>query len=271
MPSDTSSAFASANLFPTNEFIAVSTNMVPLLAGDWYLAVYTRTNINLTYSIRASEVLAANVGTLTNGGGYPGTTLAANNAAANGISYYRFVVASTAVQANFEILNPSGDVDLYIRKDLPLPSASNFAYSSANGGTTNEFIAVVNSAGTVPLSGGDWYLAVVNRTNAPVSYVVRVTQFAESLVPPTLIRLSSGVAYTNTITTNGLWFDGIPHYYVFNVSSNAQWATFEIDRPTNTVEMVIRKGLPLPTGSLWDYQTGLNSGPNTTDRDQFWL
>lgn len=261
LPSDTTFDAASTNSYPANEFIAITTNGTPpLLPGDWYLAVYTRETTNVTFTVRATEFFATNIVTLTNASPYATTTVASNGTPAGGISYFRFVVTNTAVQANFEILNPSGNVDLYIRRDLPLASPANATFSSANSGTLNEFIAVATNLTLLP---GDWYIAVVNRTAAPVSYAVRATQFAEGL--PTLIRLQNGIAYTSNVNTNELWFDLRTHYYVFSVTNTAQWATFEINRPTNTVELVLRKGVPLPTATLRDYQSGLNSGANTND------
>jgi len=87
------------------------------------------------------------------------------------------VVTTNAVRAQFEINGPSGDLTLVARKGLPVPSLNSYDFISANPGTNDELIVLYNDTAPVPLTPGDWYLAVINPSSAPVSYSVIATEY----------------------------------------------------------------------------------------------
>jgi hypothetical protein len=220
--------------------------------------VVNQSTNNVTYRVRATQVLSNSIVRLANCVTYNTNLVASNAVSGGGVQYYVYTVSPNAVQANFEVFASGiapGNVDLYVTKGLPLPSPTNWVAASQNPGTLSEFTYVNKSSVPTPLSAGDWYIAVVNKTANTLTYGVRVTEVAEGLT--TLTRLTNGIPRTTTVTTNRLFADGKIDYFVFTVSTNSLWATFDIQRPTNTVMMVIRKGFPLPTRASSDYQSGI--------------
>jgi len=256
LPSDTNFVYASTNLLATNEFIAVAQGQSPvgLTPGDWYLAVYSREAVDVSYSVVAMEIVASDIVTLTNCIGYAASVPA--NGSRSPIAYYRFVVDTNAIQANFEVLNPSADVRLSVRKGLPLPYKGDTAYYSNNSGLVNESILVTNNAPVFPLTPGDWYLSVENDGLSAMNFTVRVSEIA---LGNNLVVLTNGAGYTSSATPCPA---GETDYYLFNVSGTAQRVQFDILSPSDNVNLVIRKGLPLPTTSSRDYAS---SNPGTND------
>jgi len=147
------------------------------------------------------------------------------------------------VQLNVEILNPDGNVDLFVERGFCPNNLLTSSYSSTNGGTTNELIIVATNSLPRPLSAGTWAIAVANRDNVPVSYTIRVTEILASQI----IRLTNAVPYTNTITGLAAGTVLPVEYYVFNVSTGAVRAQFEILQPDGNVNLIARKNLPVPT------------------------
>jgi subtilisin-like proprotein convertase family protein len=264
LPGVTNYQDLSTNSGFVNEYIRVLPNGATpavLSSGDWYLAVVTKApSTSVSYKVKATQVLANSILRLTNCVTFSTSLPGTNAIPSGGVQYYIYTVGANAVQANFEVFTNGfapGDADLFVTKGLPLPGPTNFLAVSQRIGTNNEF-AQINKSSTPPLSGGDYYIAVVNKSANPLTYGVRVTEVAEGL--PTLTRLFNRVPQTNTVVTNRLFYEGKIDYFVFTVSSNAQWATFEIGRPTNTVVMLISKDLPLPTRTLASYKTGVGTG-----------
>src|SRR5205823_6187975 len=160
---------------------------------------------------------------------------------------------SNAIQANFELRNLSGNADLYIRRSLPVPSTNSFFYASTNAGNASELIVVTNGAPTYPLAPGDWYLAVINRSDAAVDYTVAVSQFVDG---GNVVTLSNALPYN--ASGNSCPVTPID-YYRFTVSGSAVRAQFEVLSPSEDVNLVLQKGLPLPTVARAPYQS-TNSG-----------
>jgi hypothetical protein len=111
------------------------------------------------------------------------------------LDYYQYDVAPNGTNVMFEILDPSGDVDLVIRRGLPLPHASNpsgFDYASRNPGTADELIVLDRDSQPVPLTSGRWYIGVFNFDTVDVTYSVMVT---EEIAGYGVIELTNGVPY----------------------------------------------------------------------------
>ncbi|PYI83510.1 MAG: hypothetical protein DME26_14870, partial [Verrucomicrobia bacterium] len=234
LPNPNNYDYISQNLGTNDELISVFP-----IPGRWYLGVVNNENFTVAYTIKATETLATIV-SLTNAVPYT-NTIGTNSFG----DFYRFTVPSNAVRATFEILNPSGDVNLYVKNGLPLPGPGRFDFFSGNPGTNEEQLIVSNTSTPVALTPGDWYLAVQNSDAAPVTYSVRATQF----IPP-IITLTNRSAFTNSIAgTDEL------DYYEFDVTAKAFATLFEILNPTRPVVLALRKGLPLPTTNSFDYLT----------------
>ncbi len=97
-------------------------------------------------------------------------------------------------------------------------------------------------------------MAVVNRETVPVDYAVRVTEFIAGT--DALVRLTNGVSYTNEL---GNPLTREIDYYVFNVPEGSTWADFQVLNPNVNVGLLVRRTLPLPFGTNFDYRS-LNPG-----------
>jgi hypothetical protein len=188
---------------------------------------------------------------LTNGVAHVPT----NILAIGGVDFYRYRVSTNAVQVNFEVFQMSANVDLFVDYGFCSSNTLTFTYASTNGGTTNELIVVATNAAPVPLAPGDWIIAVKNNDLGPATYTVRATEVLASEI----IRLTNAVPYTNTVAGTASITNFPVNYYVFNVSTNAVRAQFEILAPSGNVNLVARKGLPLPSLASHD-KAGTNGG-----------
>jgi subtilisin-like proprotein convertase family protein len=146
--------------------------------------------------------------------------------------------------ANFAtniLVSATAPVDLLFNQTNP-PTGSN----------PNDFIFLTNSTGgsytmstnLVPppplLPGQTYYLGVKNSGAHAVTAVIRVDF--------DITALSNGVPVTGVLKTNDL-----ERYFVFNVSSNAYEATFQLLKLSGNADLVVRKGTPLPTLLSSDY------------------
>ena len=107
--------------------------------------------------------------------------------------------------------------------------------------------------------GQRYYLAVTN-SGAPSTFVIRVDFNALDTNVLGVTPLGFGqTIVTNIAVTNAL------QYYVYNVTTNAQWASFEVYPTNGDVNLYIRKATPvddpLPTPQVYDYASE-NPGTN---------
>ncbi len=93
--------------------------------------------------------------------------------APGGVNYYRFEVPEGSVRAQFEVEQPTSDLTLAVRRGLPLPTIENWDYLSSNASSNSELTVVYDFSRPVPLTSGEWYLAVLNESASPALYSVR--------------------------------------------------------------------------------------------------
>lgn len=171
LPTRNSFDYAGTNVGLTGESIVIDplSVPVPLAPGTWYLGVYpsdsNRTN-RLGYTIHALEVFA-NVSALTNG--VPLLGGITNNGV---IDYYYIDITNQVSSLALGLTNLSGNVDLFVRAGLPLPTADSFEFASTNSGTADEVIVLSGDRTPQLLNPGRWFLAVVPRDPLPVTYTV---------------------------------------------------------------------------------------------------
>jgi subtilisin-like proprotein convertase family protein len=156
----------------------------------------------VTVSVVASAVSVVtnnnfppNIITLTNATPYYASTNY------GGSDYYRFTVPTNAYAALFDVTNASGPVTLVARYGLPLPSLSTYDYITNNAALAEEHIVVLTNSTPVPLTNGDWYLAVVNVSGSNVTYTVAASYLLSSVVPPVFSSPTNGSFFTNLETT----------------------------------------------------------------------
>ena len=160
------------------------TNIVP--GGTYWLGVQNTNSFAVSFSLEVDFHLLAglpSIITLTNGIPYANS----NSAAGSATDYYLYTVTTNAARVQFEVDNPSGDVTLAARFGLPLPGLTNFDYLSENPYTNGELIVVLTNSTPVALAPGDWYLAVVNISGAPVTYSVMATEWPVTGEPINII------------------------------------------------------------------------------------
>ncbi len=241
---DNNAPYASTLGAATNELICISTasQPVPISAGEWYVAVVNREAVPVNYCLRTSQLTDTQVTTVDNGiqnvfGPLPPGDYA----------FYRYHVSSNAVRVNFEIVSPDANVDIFVQGGFCPGDLTSFAYASTNAGLSDELISVSVASRPVPLTPGDWFIAVQNNDAVDANYILLVTELTLSQIIP----LTNGVAYTNTVASVDDAAALPVDYYVFTVSSNAARAQFEILQPTDDVRLYARRGLPVP--APWDF------------------
>jgi hypothetical protein len=166
--------YGSFNPSTNTEFIAIATNSVPepLSAGDWFIAVYNADNVAANYTLRVTEILASEIIRLTNGIPYSNNVVASTSLVSYPVQYYVYRVTTNAARAQFEIRQTDGDVNIYARETLPLPTPSNSPYHSANENLSPELISVLDTSVPLPLSPGDWFITVTNASTVAAGYTI---------------------------------------------------------------------------------------------------
>jgi subtilisin-like proprotein convertase family protein len=164
-------SYASTNRGTTPEVIAItqSSTPAPLEPGRWFLSVATRGTNSASYNIVASEFVA-DVVLLTNN-----VAVTVTNAVTGTMQYFAIDVPDNATTANFQLTELTGDVNLFVRKGLPLVGTNNFDYASSNPGTNVESVAITVVSQPVPLGPGRWYIGVLPVDPAPLAYTVAAT------------------------------------------------------------------------------------------------
>jgi len=213
--------YISANAGTSNELIVVLTNSTPvaLSAGSWYLSAINVSGVPVAYSVRATEFGPDTIITLTNAIAYVKT----NSGAGSSTDYYRYVVTTNAVRAQFEIFGANADMTLVARKGLPLPGLGLFDYLSASPGTNDEVITVFTNTAPVALSPGDWYLAAINLSGGAASYSIMATEWATTGRP---IIITNQFLSSNSFCITWTSLPGV-RYHVEGrtVLNNPAWTT----------------------------------------------
>ena len=168
---------------------------------------------------------------------------------------FRFDVSSNAQAVAFDLYGLDGDLDLVVRRDLPLPAITNFHYASIRAGTQSEDIILFTNTQPVALAAGRWYLSVLNPGALAVNYTVRATEFTN--LPP-FIELTNAVPYTNSNAGIGIEPSDFYHYVA---TTNANRLQFETYGANADLTLVARRGLPPPGLGLYDYRSA-NPGTN---------
>ncbi|HLH52930.1 MAG TPA: S8 family serine peptidase, partial [Verrucomicrobiae bacterium] len=219
------------------------TNAIPgVVPGSRYFLGLQNTNpvtVNFAFGVTFD---VPGVVTLTDGVPYAGT----NYGPLNNADYYRYIVSTNAVRVQFEVNAPSSDVTLVARKGLPLPALNNYDYLSANSGTNDELIVVYDFSAPVPLTAGEWFLAVINVTASQAAYSVMATEFGS---------YGTNIVVTQNSSTNSLClsWNSIPgiHYHVQGKTriDDAQWTN--LSSTVTASDFTTAFCVPLP--SPYDY------------------
>ncbi len=225
---------------------------LPSLVGDWYLKVIPE-GASVNFSIKASILPAGIFVTPLANGVWQTNTIASDFYGSDeGREYYSFTVVDPgALYADFELapINADGNVDLLLRKGS-LPTGGDFDYAGGALGTTPELIRVRAGSGPVPLTPGEWFLAVLNTETTSVTYRVRATELT-----PTIGTLVNGVPQPGALAAPSGTV-----YYKYTASPTANRLVFALTGVTGNLEAYVRYGLPLPDASLNDYSVSTTAG-----------
>lgn len=228
------------------EVITVDSSSTPraLTSGIWYIGVYNPGANAATFSLVATELKRQTlITTLTN---YQIVTR--GNLGSNAMDYYRFLVSNTATQALFETFAANGDVNLYVRRGLPLPGPTNYHYASLNADSQDEKI-VVSTNSSIRLDAGWWFLCVSNAATNTVNYSVRAVEITPE---PPVIRPTVKLVGTNVTIT---WSSLVGSNYVLqgthNISDHVIWSEVKSLQATNQVTTVT---IPLPDPLMYFFR-----------------
>lgn len=260
-------------LGPERFLVASNSAPRPLAPGLWFLAVTNTavvtnigfaspTHYDATFTVRLAGIVTEDITRLTNGVPRTNTAPVVTNSPCRPAQHYVFRVSTNAVEAVFKTFGASGNVDLFVRHEPPLPADTNHVLASTNMGAAVETIVVSTNGTNIALTPGDWFITVLNRDGTPVDYSVCATEFVIGASGPGgIIRLSNGIAHTNTVPAAG---GAVPlsdrQFYVYSVSSNGVQADFETLFANGNVDLLLRRGVPLPTDASRD-AASLNPGP----------
>lgn len=223
------------------EGVCLLTNSAPITVapGTYYLAVVNRETNDVSFCVRAYELIEDSIVTLSNRTEV--TTTA--SLPVGGIDYYRYTASTSALQVIVEVFHANANVELLAGQSLCTGDFLNPAYLSTNAGTVAEMVIISPDSTNAPLVAGDWYIAVTNRAATPADYTVRVTEILAS----DIVTLTNQISFETDVPGSGS-SNGVPvRYFKFNVSSNAARAQFEILFTSDDVNLIAKKDLPLPT------------------------
>jgi hypothetical protein len=222
----------------------IHTNGTPPLIPNarYYLGVQNTNAGSVTFVCEVNFDIA-NVITLSSGIPFANT----NSGAGTPPDYYRFVVSSNAVRAQFEINQPTADLTLVARHGLPVPNAGFYDFLSANPGLNDELIVFFNYSTPVPLTPGDWYLAAINVSGAPAAYSILATEFE---------LYGTNAVITNETENGGsicLTWPSLPgaHYYLQGLTdlNSENWLT--LSRTLTATDYQTTYCVPTPP--LWQF------------------
>lgn len=255
LPSRQAFDYSSTNVGDIPEVIVIDriSQPVPLSDGLWYLGVYsasTNPGTPISYSIVASEYQAKVIG-LTNGLPYRGQITNSSE-----VSYFYLDIVEDPSKATFALTQLSGGADLYLRRDLPLPSTNNFEYASTNAGRLDEIIELTPNSLPVPLIPGRWYMTVVPRDTIPVDFTIMASYDPDNF---DTIPLENGTPFdlVDAPPTNSIFFS-------FVVPPTHRAVLFEVYNFTEPVLLLVSKGILPPLAA----KTNVFVAPSPTPTGQ---
>ncbi|HWX22667.1 MAG TPA: S8 family serine peptidase [Candidatus Binatia bacterium] len=198
----------------------LQTNGTPPLApgARYFLGIQNTNPVSVTFACQVDFDIAGVI-TLSDGVPFANTNAGAGTAP----DYYRLVVTTNAVRAQFEINLSTANLTLVARRGLPVPSLAGYDFLSANPGLNDELIVFYNYSTPVPLSPGEWYLAAINVSGVPAAY---------SILATTWTAYGTNTMITNAMDTGSslcLTWPSLPgaHYYLQGLANlnDSNWIT----------------------------------------------
>ena len=218
--------------------------------GNWTLQVWDNrlnafvTNLSQVVSWELNFVLQSNA---TIAAALDPLTPTASTVGAGQIVYYSVTVPAWAHYATNVLVSSDLPVDLLFNQ-TNTPTGSNpgdytlLTAATSGSGTPVQAINGVPPAQLALLPGQTYYLGVRNNGAHAASVVLEVDY--------DITALTNGVPFTSVLNTNEY---NVVRYFSYDVSSNAYAATFQLLKLSSNADLVLRKGVPLPTITNTDY------------------
>jgi hypothetical protein len=166
------------------------------------------------------------------------------------IIYYTVDVPGWARFATNLLFNVNGGpVNLLFNQSILPTGTGTGDYTLFTTATANTALLATNGPAPLLQPGTRYYLGVQNTGVAPVSFSIEVDF--------DITTLTNAIPLTNTLAAAFL-----PRYYQYDVSTNAIAAAFEILNPNGNVDLLARKGAPLPDDVNFDY---VSAAPGSSD------
>ena len=150
------------------------------------------------------------------------------------VRYFAFDVSSNAIEATFQVLKISSNVDLVISQGAPLPTLTSSAYGSFNAANADEAIYVLTNSTPVPLSAGRWYLGVFKRVAEPLTFSVLAKELDPPL--PNIIDLVNNVPFDFTTGPGA----ALTNFFRFGVSNSPASLRFELYNQTGNGDLTVQ-------------------------------
>ncbi len=218
----------------------VTSNAAPLIYASapapaflpgqfYYLGVANNTATNASFVVQVD--FHYDVTPLSNGFGFDTNTIGPVGT----YQYFSLEITNNPIWVDFEVLNPSDDVNLLVAQDyLPDLYLPGYDFLSANPNNVSEII----NSGSSPLllTNGLWYLGVYNNSTNLANYTVRATGYVEDTNTAPLI----GGGATNTVNPFTI------QYFTINVPAAAIAASNTLACNTNLTVLYSSARPPLP-------------------------
>ena len=209
-------------------------------AGNWQLEVWNNrinaavTNLAQLLSWQLSFVLESNA---TYAASLTPQTPTAGTVGAGQTVTFAVTVPAWATSATNILVSSTLPVSVFFNQTNPptgtVPPDYLLLANATNG--IGNLVLSINPLSTPPLLRGQtYYLGVQNNGIHAASVVLEVDY--------NITALTNDIPLSSTLTTN----DTV-RYFSFNVSSNAYAATFQLLKLSGNADLVVSKGVPLPT------------------------
>ncbi len=162
------------------------------------------------------------------------------------MDYYSFNVGSNTVAVTFMLTNHTDELHLVARKAPQIPSEFAYDYASTNVGLVPEVILIDRRSEPVPLTTGLWYLGVYSTSTnigKPITYTILASEDEGNA-----IRLTNGITYLASITN-----ETQESHFFLDITEEPGKGTFALTNLSANVDLYLRRGLPYPTSTDFDY------------------
>ncbi|RME93409.1 MAG: hypothetical protein D6766_08295, partial [Verrucomicrobia bacterium] len=163
---------------------------------------------------------------------------------------FRFTPTNAPPAIEFSLDNATGPARLLVRYGAQ-PDALNYDFADlAAPGAPARLLIRTNA--NLPDLSGEWYVAVLDLDTVPITY----TLTAATVDPtPQVIDLTPGIPVVRTVPAEQIAPDlpARPDYFRLVVDPLMVEATFTLTPVNGNADLILRKGLPLPTPALFDY------------------